>query len=117
MKILATVCIVILSAWMLRATSASVDQNKDDARCAVIERALRDYQQIRSSNTRREVEKYFRRDGGLQFPAKSRYVLPECDYIHVDIEFDLVKPEQISFKPEDKVISISKLYLEYPARD
>jgi hypothetical protein len=64
-----------------------------------------------------EVEKYFRQGGGLQFPAKMRYVYPKCDYLHVDVEFELARPAQILSTPEDRVVGVSKLYVEYPAAD
>ena len=47
-------------------------------------------------------------DGGLQFPAKTRYVHPRCEYLHVDVEFELVKPSEIASLRDDKVIGVSK---------
>ena len=117
MKTVATFLIVILTVCVLPGTSPRAEQAKDEAGCAVIDQALRDYQQVKGASTRREVEKYFRRDGGFQFPAKSRYVYLKCDYLHVDVEFDLAKPAGMASAPEDKVIGISKIYVEYPATD
>jgi hypothetical protein len=49
----------------------------------------------------REVVKYLVPDGGLQFPAKTRCVYRGCEYLHVDVEFELVKPSEIASLPDD----------------
>lgn len=94
-----------------------VGKSSNQTPCPIIEEAMRDYQQLKAAKTRREVEKYLAPDGGLQFPASTRYVYPRCAYLHVDVGFELVKPAEIAPFPEDRVIRISKIYLEYPAKD
>lgn len=116
MKTILKVLILALSLFVSAGPSPRAEQSKDGG-CPMIEGALRDYQQIKNAATRRDVEKYFRPGGGLQFPAKVRYVYPKCDYLHVVVEFELAKPAQIASLPEDKVIAVSKLYVEYPATD
>jgi hypothetical protein len=117
MNIVAKLSVLILSACISPVPGARADQSKDERGCPLLERALKDYQQVKSASTRSEVEKYFRQGGGLQFPAKMRYVYPKCDYLHVDVEFELARPAQILSTPEDRVIGVSKLYVEYPAAD
>lgn len=116
MKTILKVFFLTLSLCVSAGPSPKAEQSKDVG-CSMIEGALKDYQQLKSVTTRRDVEKYFRPGGGLQFPAKMRYVYPKCDYLHVDVEFELAKPAQIASLPEDKVIGVSKLYVEYPATD
>lgn len=116
MKTILKLFILTLFLCISPGSNPTAEQSKDGG-CPMIEGALRDYQQLKAAATRRDVEKYFRPDGGLQFPAKMRYVYPKCDYLHVDVEFELAKPAQIASLPEDKVIGVSKLYVEYPATD
>jgi hypothetical protein len=60
--------------------------------------------------------KYLVPDGGLQFPAKTRYVYRGCEYVYVDVEF--VKPSEIASLPDDKVLAMCvKRDVEYPASD
>jgi hypothetical protein len=117
MKRIAKFFPVALLMGLLFATGPRAEQNNDRTSCSLIEQALKDYQQVRTAGTRRDVAKYFVPNGGLQFPARTRYVYPKCNYIHIDIEFELVKPADIASLPDDKVIRVSRLYLEYPATD
>lgn len=102
----------------LFAVSSSPGQsNGQTTGCSLVEQALKDYQQAKSAKTRRDVEKYFVLDGGAQFPSRTRYVYPKCGYLDVDFGFELAKPEAIATTPDDKVIGVSKIYVEYPNRD
>ena len=92
-------------------------QNVDRPSCSVIEQGLRDYEQLKSAHNRREVLKHFTPEGGMQFPANTRYVDPKCEYLHVDVQFELIKPAEVAALPDDKVIGVSKLYVDYPAKD
>ncbi len=53
----------------------------------------------------------------MQFPAKTRYVYPKCNYLHIEVEFELLRPADISSLPNDRVIGVSKLYVDNPAKD
>lgn len=116
-KTLTLTTVVLVLSTTLLGTARKEPQMSEDAACVLLGRALSDYQHVRSAKTRAEVLKYFTPDGGAQFPSKARYVHPRCGYVHVDVEFQLLKPDQIKFLPDDRVISVSKLYLEYPAKD
>ena len=103
METVAKLSVPILSARISPAPSRRVDPSKEQEGWPLVERALKDYQQIKSASTRAQVEKYFRQDGGLQFPAKVRYVYAKCDYLHVDVEFELARPAKILSLPEDQL--------------
>jgi hypothetical protein len=107
----------VLLISVLLAVSPRAEQDVHKTKCSLVEQALKDYRQVKKAATRGEVVKYFVPDGGLQFPAKTRYVYSACEYLHVDVEFELVKPSEIASLPDDKVIGVSKLYVEYPAQD
>ena len=113
--------IIIACAALLIAPSTArqfVGQGPNEQQqCSLLGDALRDYEQIKAARTRRDVMKYFAPEGGMQFPGKTRYVHPMCGYLHVDVEFELVKPSEVSPLPEDKVTEISKLYVDYSIKD
>jgi predicted membrane-bound spermidine synthase len=86
--------------------------------CAVVQQALSDYQHIKAGATRREVEKYFVLDGGLQFRSKTTYAYPKCNYIKLEIEFSPAPSgAPVLLSPDDTVTKVSKLFVGYPAKD
>ena len=117
MKRFAKFSVVALFLGTLFAVSPSPGQSNGQTGCSLVEQALKDYQQAKSAKTRQDVEKYYVLDGGAQFPSRTRYVYPKCEYLHVDFEFELAKPAAIATLPDDKVIGVSKIYVEYPSRD
>jgi hypothetical protein len=92
-------------------------QQTSDSSCALVQQALTDYQRLRVGNTRAAVERYFQQDGGAQFPGNTRYVFPKCQYLHVEIEFELKGSAGQLFSSDDIVTKISKLYVDYQAKD
>jgi len=107
--VLATLCVLFAPpATAPRQVAAS-----ESPSCVVIQQALNDFQHIRVGMSRKEVEKYFKRDGGMQFPSSTRYVYPKCDYIKLEVDFSAG-----TFSPNDIVTKISEqLFVNYPARD
>jgi hypothetical protein len=99
------------------ATPLGADTKHQDSSCAVIQQALSDYQRIKVGITRREVENYFAQDGGAQFPGNTRYVYPKCRYLHIDVEFTAKDPARGIFATNDTVTKMSKLYVDYSAKD
>jgi hypothetical protein len=72
---------------------------------------------VRPGVLRKDVEKYFEREGGLQFPGTTHYVYPKCPYLHVDVEFEDKGKTDALFSPEDIVVTASKLYVGYSVKD
>lgn len=112
---LAKILISVLLLVVLSAANPGAQTDRDA--CKVIQQALADYGDLKTGMTRRDVSRHFIQDDGLQFASPTRYVHPKCNYLHVDVEFELVKPTEIRFSPEDRVVKVSKLYVEYPAKD
>jgi len=87
--------------------------------CATVQLALADYHAIRPGVTRRDVEKNFKEDGGLQFRDKGRYTYKGCEYIKIEITFEAapsgggVRPTS----PGDVVQGVSQLFIDYPVKD
>ncbi len=86
--------------------------------CTTVLRALEDYQTIKPGLARKEVEKKFKYDGGVQFPDQSRFTHRGCDYIKVEVTFQPAPNRGKNLtSPDDVVTAVSKLYIDYPARD
>lgn len=108
--------VVVLLAVLSAAEHKSAQANPEP-RCQLVEQGLQNYQQLKVGLSRSDAIRYFVPDGGMQFPSSGRFVDPTCSYLHADIEFKLTKPDAILPSPDDKIMSISKLYVEYPAKD
>jgi hypothetical protein len=68
---------------------------------------------IHPGMTRRDLLRLFTMESGISTPTHRSYVLKECRYIHVDVEFSLVGPRQnLMEMPEDEIAQISKPYLD-----
>lgn len=112
---LAKILMSVLLLVVLSAANPGTQTDRDA--CKVIEQALADYGDLKTGVTRQDVSRHFIQDGGLQFASSTHYVHPKCNYLHVDVEFELVKPTETRFSPEDRVVRVSKLYVNYPAKD
>jgi hypothetical protein len=111
--------VALVAVWLAAPWTVGSEERSDHkpAMCQFLDRALSDYHTIKVGQTRAEIGKHFVPADGIQFPGRTRYVYTKCEYLHLDVEFQLVKPEEITPIPDDKVIAISKLYIEYPVRD
>lgn len=69
--------------------------------------------------TRRDLLKLFTVEGGQSNRTSRTYVFRECPYIKVDVGFEAVGSPQGKLKVsmEDKIIRISKPYLEQSILD
>ena len=98
-------------------TSPLAPKGRDATACGVIQEALIASQQIKTGTARADVERRFIRDGGAQFRSATRYVYRRCSYLHLDVDFEMIGAAGISPSPEDKVVKVSKLYVDYSAKD
>jgi len=64
--------------------------------------------------SRKELLKVFKIEGGISTRTSRRYVYRECRYIKVDVEFEPVeaKEDKSTEYPSDRIIKISKPFLE-----
>jgi hypothetical protein len=74
---------------------------------------------IKVGMTRKDVLRVFTTEGGLSNRRQRTYVLKQCPYIKVDVEFAPVGDAQNFFaeSPDDKIITISNPYLQYGHMD
>ena len=86
-----------------------------------VEQCLKDFESITNGMTRAEVEKKLTMDGGLHGIWKVRYVHPECFYFKIDVQYESSSTGTDQQPPHegkrDKVIQVSKPYLERPFSD
>jgi len=83
-----------------------------------IKQALKTVGELKIGDTRANLERYFRSDGGMQYSKPERYVYKKCPFIKIDVEFSLKRGNSWpTLSPEDTLISVSKPYLEYPFYD
>jgi hypothetical protein len=117
MKTVIGIFAMISALVMFSGAATKHDEASGNTPCAVVLQALKDMEHIDVGVTREVVEKYFKPDGGMQFPSNTRYIYRKCDYIKVDIDYRANGSGESDFSPDDTVIKISKLYLGYPAMD
>jgi hypothetical protein len=108
------VAALLLTSFTL---NGSTHTQQPPAGCELLSQALSDYGKLKIGSARGDIERYFSREGGFQVPASTRYVYSRCEYLHVEIDFELAKPAEIAFSTTDKITKISKLYVEYPSKD
>jgi hypothetical protein len=76
-------------------------------------------QDVKPGMTRMDLLKVFTTEGGLSNRSRQTYVLKQCPYIKVDVEFAPATNEQdrLTEMPEDKIEKISRPYLAYSIMD
>lgn len=104
-----------------QAQSPKIDSDKDFAKW--VERCLNDFESIKVGTTREEIERKWTMDGGIQVLSQNRYVHRVCGCFKIDVEFDVKgnaadkRPMWEIWSKKDKVIKVSKPYLERPVSD
>ena len=93
--------------------------SRQDQLEALIKEVLEVAGNLKEGSIRSEVERDFTLDGGIQFRGTSRYMFKKCHFIKIEVTFS--KDERagtwIDGSPEDRVVTVSKPYLEYPVMD
>ena len=87
--------------------------------CELVRQALLASQHLKAGMTRAEVEKEFQEDGGMTFSSGTehhdRYTYRTCGMIKIDV--DLALTDESKPGPKDRVISVSRPYLEFESKD
>ena len=117
MKFYLKLSLMFLLAGFSLVSGQGAGRQSQYSACDIVGQALTDSQQIKTGNVRGEVERYFERDGGAQFPNSTKYVYKKCRYLHIDVEFESKAVPGHLFSPGDVVVRTSKLYVDYSAKD
>jgi hypothetical protein len=71
--------------------------------------------------TRRDLFTVISAEGGLSTRTRRRYVYKRCSYIKVDVEFSRAdvdaSPDSTIENLDDRIVKISRPYLEYSIMD
>ena len=104
---------LIASAFSAQAPKKTAEHS------AWVARSLSEIQTIKVGMTRKDLLKLFTVEGGFSSMAPRKFVFRDCPYIKVDVEFQSVAApgEQPKEYPDDKIIRISKPYLEQVVLD
>jgi len=79
---------------------------------------LQQIDSLKTGMTRNDLLKVFTTEGGISTRLQRTYVYRECPYIKVDVRFQPVsQPSAYKEFPDDKIVSISKPYLDYSVAD
>jgi hypothetical protein len=80
---------------------------------------LKETQSIKVGMSRKDLLKVYTTEGGISSRSWRTYAYRGCPYIKVDVQFQPMQlPGDSSQQlPDDKIISISKPYLEYSVAD
>jgi hypothetical protein len=88
-----------------------------------IEHVMRSISSFKPGMTRKDLAKIFQADGGLSTRTRGRYVYRHCPYIKVDVDFSPAEDpgdagqEEFYESPDDKIVKISRPYLDNPVAD
>lgn len=82
--------------------------------CQFLEESLKAISEIRIGLRREDLLKNFDEEGGLSTRIQKPYVSAGCRFIKINVKFEPVGSETDKFgeSPDDKIIEISKPYLE-----
>jgi len=97
MKLVPSILLCAAVVFLWPSQKVNPDRGHD---CAMVQEALSRSREIKPGMTRRDVERYFAPDGGLQFPNRGVYVFSSCRYLKIEVDFDL--------KPSGKASLLSR---------
>jgi hypothetical protein len=87
-----------------------------DAHTEWIARSLKEIESVKVGMTRGDLLRVFHEEGGISTRTWRRYVYRDCPYIKVEVEFEPVG-DPVSQSPRDKIIKISKPFLDWSIMD
>lgn len=114
--------ILLFACGLVTVVSAAAilpsSKSRSDEHTEWIAKSLKEIETVKVGMTRGDLLKVFEEEGGISTRTWRRYVYRECRYIKVDVDFEPVgEPEKRSQSPQDKIIKISKPFLEWSIVD
>jgi hypothetical protein len=80
--------------------------------CDLVAQALKDYSSLKVGGMRSDLDRYFRESGGASIGNQIVYVYKKCPYIHLTVTF-----ASLTNTPSDVIAGLSKLSIDYEAKD
>lgn len=119
MKTLLTLLAFGLGALLSGAAILPPESSGTNEHTEWIAKSLKEIETVKVGLTRADLLGVFKEEGGISTRTWRRYVYRDCPYIKVGVEFEPVgEPENnVSQSPRDKIIKISKPFLEWSIID
>src|SRR5258706_9408681 len=115
-KVFSCVTIWLLFCLIVSGSAFSPQQCTDEENFSKhLGQCMAEARKITVRMTRAEIPQSFKHDGGLEFFPQSRYLIKDCFGVKIDVDFALRRDR--AWDPADKVVRISKPYLEEPFAD
>lgn len=113
-------CLFIATCLLISGISVSHSQqpsSTDEEHGKWIASVIDAIDAIKPGMTREAMKEVLQEEGGLSTRTHRTYVYKQCPYIKVNVVFAPTDADPGTEKPEDKVVSISRPYLEYRIMD
>lgn len=116
---LATLAAVLsLSAYSKQDDKEAMSARERRGHDEWVAKSLREIETVKAGMTRADLLKLFGEEGGLSTRTQRTYVYRECSYIKVDVKFEPVADGNRNREnPDDKIVEISKPYLDWQIAD
>ena len=109
--------VMAVSCFAIEPVHAQAQQESCNG-CSLVEKALDAINQLGPGKSRNDLSAGFEPDGGLQTGEWGRYVYRKCPSIKIEVRFAGSEVgRSAEMLPEDKIVSISRPYLELPFAD
>ncbi len=113
-RIVGIVLLCVTSLTLVQTGHAEPKADIDQEHTHWIDNALRSMQRIKLGDTRSELVQIFTTEGGVSNPSQRTYVYRHCPYIKVDVRFAPTSDKEL---PADRIVSISRPYLDWSIAD
>jgi hypothetical protein len=114
-------CLGTASAALIYSQVHSAPTAVDLERARWVAECLKDFESIKVGMTRSQIEQRFPLDGGIQGVSIGRFAHPACPYFKIDASFEFKRnaadQNRAIRADEDKVVKVSKPYIESPFYD
>jgi hypothetical protein len=120
MKLLLSLVLLLamVSAGSAFSAESPNDAGKtDEALTKKVAEAITELSKVKAGMTRKELLKIVTTEGGLSTRTHRQYVYKKCPYIKIDVEFEAVGEAMDGESSADKIVKVSKPYLEFTIGD
>ena len=114
----------VLALGLVAIASAAAVLPASDSRATAdhtewVAKSLKEIESVKVGMTRADLLRVLREEGGISTRTWRRYAYRECPYFKVEAEFEPVgEPgDKLSQNPKDKIIKISRPFLEWSIAD
>lgn len=116
MKLISAIALLcVMAVGAITQFSAAAPSEIDREYTKWIDSAMRSMRTIKIGMTRAELLTIFTTEGGLSTTSRRTYVYRHCPYIKVDVTFAAAsRNEEL---PTDKILEISRPYLDWSVMD